>query len=422
MAAPSPRFASLRALRYPAFARIWAGAFFSSIGSWVQTISVGIYATETTGKAFWTGTMAAMAYLPALLIGPLAGALADRLDRRRLMVLTTSVQAAIAAILSALALADRLPLGLLASLLFLAGCVSALGSPAFNALLSELVGPEDLLSALSLTSGQFNLARAVGPMVAALVFARGGIKLAFLVNSLSFFAVLVALLWKAGPPTHRAAKAVGSVWQGIAQGFQVARSEPGIRLALLLTLALAVLVAPFIGLMPAFAIKVFGKGSTGASALVSSQGVGALVAALFANAVAEAWGVRRLMRRALLAVPPLAICYWLAPEYWLALVLLAPLGAMYLWSLSSVSTTCMGRVSRDLQARMSSLYTLTLSGGYALGLFLQGSLADRFGLRMVPAVAAALLFLAVLWLRRQASFAAVDAPSAYGGFIRPADE
>jgi predicted MFS family arabinose efflux permease len=122
---------------------------------------------------------------------------------------------------------------------------------------------------------------------------------------------------------------------------------------------------------------------------------------------------------ALLLVSPIAACYWLAPTWHLALVLLAPLGGIYLWSVSSLSATCLGRVSRDLQARISSLYSVVLSGGYAAGLVLQGWLADRIGLRVVPVVAAGLLWAISLTLWRRHRFRPVEAPSQFAEPIPP---
>lgn len=406
------RFASLRAFHYPDYVRIWLGAFVSNIGTWVQAISLGVWVADTTGKAGWTGTIAALTYLPSVVLGPIGGALADRLDRRRLLGLLTLIQALSTAGLAALALTGNLRLGPIAALVLAAGCASALSMPAFNALLSELVEPKDLLSAVSLASGQFNLARTVGPMLAALLLTAGGIASAFLFNLVSFLAVLTALAFTPAGARPRPRAGEG-LWQGIVAGVRVARRDPGIRLALPLTGAVAFLVAPFIGLMPAFAMQVFGRGAAAASVLATAQGLGALVAAFTANAFALRWGARGLLVRSTLVVGPVALAYWLAPTYPLAFAILALLGFTYLWTLSSLSTTCMARVSRDLQARMSSLYSMTLSGGYALGLMAQGWLADRLGLRLVPAAAALLLFTLAFALRQRRAFEAIDAPSPF---------
>jgi MFS family permease len=410
--------ATLRAFSYPAYRWLWLGAFVSNIGTWIQNIALGVWVTQTTGKAGWTGTVAAFAYLPAVVLAPISGALADRWDRRRLVAALTLVQVAAAAGLAGLALTGRLSLPGIMVLVLASGCASAASGPAFNALLSEIVAPEDLLSAVSLSSAQFNLARTVGPMLAAVVLAVGGVGAAFVANAVCTVAVVVAVLSARGLPPRRPAPSV-SLGRGVLEGFRVARTDPGIRLALIVVTVLTILIAPFIGLIPAFAIKVFGRDAAGASALATSQGVGALVAAFTANAIALRWGVRRFLVGALTVVPLVAVAYWLAPRFGLALVALAFVGGVYLWCLSALSTICMGRVSRDLQARMNSLYIVALSGGYVLGLVVLGWLGDHLGLRAVPAVAALVFLGVVLALRARGAFAAVDAPGEFGG-ARPA--
>lgn len=406
------RFASLRAFRYPAYLRIWTGAFVSNVGTWIQAVSVGVYVSTTTGKAGWTGSITAMAWLPAVFLGPLGGALADRFDRRRVIVPLQIAQALTAAALAILSARGQLSLPPLMALLFISGCASALSSPAFNALLSEIVEPEDLLSSVSLSSAQFNLARIVGPMCAAAILTWRGITFSFLANALSYLAVVVAVAITPLPAGRR--RSTDGLWEGVAGGVRVAQTDPGIRLALPLVLAIAVLIAPFIGLMPAYAIHAFGKSEGAASLMAMAQGMGALVFASTANAVAQRWGIQTLLSRSLLVVGPVAAAYWLAPTYSVAFALLGILGGVYMWTLTALSTTCMGRVSRNLQARMSSLYGMTLSGGYSLGLIAQGWLEDRFGLRRVPVAAAGLVFVLALILRRRRAFEAIEASRAFG--------
>jgi MFS family permease len=408
--------ATLRALSYATYRWLWLGAFVANLGTWIQNIALGVWVTETTGKAGWTGTIAALAYLPAVVLAPISGALADRWDRRRLIGALSLVQVACAAGLAALGLTGRLSLGGVAALVLASGCAAAASGPAFNALLSEIVAPEDLLSAVSLSSAQFNLARTIGPMLAAVMLSLGGLGAAFVANAVATVAVVVAVVFARGLPPRRPAPP-GGLGRGILEGFRVARADPGIRLALLVVAALAVLIAPFIGLIPAFAIKVFGRDAAGVSLLATSQGVGSLVAAFTANALALRWGVRTFLVRSLLVLPVLAAAYWLAPRFAVALVALSLVGGVYLWCLSALSTICMGRVSRDLQARMNSLYFVALAGGYVLGLVVQGWLGDHLGIRVVPVTAALLLLGLVLLLYARRAFAEVDAPGRFGGVV-----
>ena len=149
--------------------------------------------------------------------------------------------------------------------------------------------------------------------------------------------------------------------------------------------------------------------------MAMAQGAGALVAALTANAMAMRWGLKRLLSRGLTVLAPVAAIYWLSPWYGMAFGVLALLGGIYLWNLTGLSTTCLSRVPRDLQARVSSLYSVTLSGGYSIGLLAQGWMQDRLGLRAVPATAAILVLVLVLVLQSRRAFDALDHPSELGG-------
>jgi hypothetical protein len=239
---------------------------------------------------------------------------------------------------------------------------------------------------MSLGAAQYNLGRVVGPALAGLVITAGGLAWAFGLNVLSFGAVLVALALIQIPPMAKSEGQRPRVLRTIADGVVVARRDPGIRTALLLLLATTFLVSPFIGLVPAVAIKVFDQGAGGTSALVTAQGVGAVLAALAAAPLAARLGRRRLLVAALLAVGPAAVLYGLAPAFPLAVAAIAVLGFVYLAVLSGTSTVCQLRAPRELRARIASLFMLGVGGGHALGLIIQGWLGDRVGLPAVTAV------------------------------------
>jgi MFS family permease len=413
-AARPTRISPFRPFRHRAFATVWTGSFVSNIGTWMETVAIGVYVTQATGQAAWTGTVAALTYAPTVLLGPFGGALADRFDRRRFLVAVTLFQALLAGTLTLLAAGDRLSVGAVATIVLLAGCAFAVAMPAVQAMTPDLVGPEDLLGAMSLGAAQFNLGRVVGPALAGLVIAAGGLAWAFGLNTVSFGAVLVALAMVRIPPLAPRAPGRTRVLRTIADGVVAARRDPGIRTALLLLLATTFLVSPFIGLVPAVAIKVFGRGATGTSALVTAQGVGAVCSALAAGPLAGMLGRRRLLVAALLLVGPVAAAYGLAPAFPLAVAGIAVLGFVYLAVLSGTSTVCQVRAPRELRARMASLFMLGVGGGHALGLVVQGWLGDRVGLPAVTATTGLLLLGIVLAVRllRPDLLAAMDDPAA----------
>jgi MFS family permease len=397
-ARPAP-VSPLRPFRHRAFATVWTGSFVSNIGTWMETVAIGVYVTQATGQAAWTGTVAALTYAPTVLLGPFGGALADRFDRRRFLVGVTLFQTLLAATLTLLAATDRLSVAAVATIVLLAGCAFAVAMPAVQAMTPDLVGADDLLGAMSLGAAQYNLGRVVGPALAGLVITAGGLAWAFGLNVLSFGAVLLALALIRIPPLARRDGERPRVLRTIAEGVVAARRDPGIRTALLLLVATTFLVSPFIGLVPAVAIKVFGRGAPGTSALVTAQGIGAVCSALAATPLAGLLGRRRLLVAALLLVGPAAVLYGLAPTFPLAVAAIAVLGFVYLAVLSGTSTVCQLRAPRELRARIASLFMLGVGGGHALGLVVQGWLGDRVGLPEVSAATGLLLLGIVVAVR-----------------------
>lgn len=395
MATRKLRLASLSALRHRSYLALWLGAFVSNVGTWMETIGLGVYVTEVTGKAGWTGTVAALMYMPAMIFGPIGGALADRFDRRKYLAVGALVQTVIAAALAILAFMDALTIPAVSVIAALAGIATALTGPAFTALLVDLVPAEDLHSAISLSSAQYNLGRIVGPMLAAAVITWGGLTTAFLINAISFVGVLAAMVVVKTRPLDPLTPGE-SVWGGIVSGLNVVKGDTGLKLLLWGTGIIAVTIAPFIGLIPVMAIKVFGRGAPETSLLVACQGIGAVIAAVAAGTIAEFFGRRRLLETGALMIGVVAAFYWLSPRYALALLGIALLGAVYLIVITGMNTALQSRVSRQMQARISSMFSVLLGGGYALGLVAQGWLGDRYGLRAVPATFAAAFFLVVL--------------------------
>lgn len=392
---------SFRAFGHRDFVAVWSGALVSNVGTWMEVLALGVYVTAVTGKAEWTGGIAALTYLPSVILSPLGGALADRFDRRLFIAACNLAQVVLACTLTALAFTNHLSVHAVAVISFLNGCVHVLAMPAYTALTAGLVPQEDLHSAMSLTSMQFNLGRILGPMLAAPLLAVGGVGWVFLLNAVSFLAVLAAVL--SVHPQRRPASAAPSrgLWADIAEGARVSRKDPAIWLALVGTFTLALFVSPFIGLVPVFALKVFGLGAAAASGIISMQGVGALVASVLVGSLVERWGRQRLLDASLLLLGPVAAAFWLSPTLPVAMGTMLVLGAVYMVALTGLGTRCQERAPRELAARVSSLAAVLLNVGYSLGVWLQGALMDRVGVRPVTATAAVLFLLVAVGLRAQ---------------------
>jgi MFS family permease len=395
---------SLAPLRHRSFALLWAGAFASNIGTWMETVAVGILVTTATGQAGWTGLVAAAAFVPNAVLGPLGGALADRLPRKRVLITTTAVQTVLAGTLTLLAATDTARPGLVTLIVLAAGCAMALGFPAYQALLPDLVPRDDLPGAVALSSAQWNLGRVIGPALAGIVIGFGGFEWAFGINTVSFLAVIAVVASFRLPPPAPVQET--SIIASIRAGARFARADPGLRVVIGYMTLNTFLAAPFIALVPAVALKVFGNEDFGTAALVTAQGLGAVLMGLSLGSLFDRFGSRRVLFGVLAGLPLALVAYAIAPNL--------AVGFLYLGALSSFVTIAQLRAPTELRGRVMSLLMMILGALYPLGSVVQGAVADRVGLRVTTAAAGVLLAGALVGARllRPGIARALDEPVA----------
>jgi MFS family permease len=417
-----PRWVAVRPLRHRNFALVWTAALVSNVGTWMETVAVGDLVAGRTGQAGWTALVAAAGFLPMGLMGPIGGAIADRVDRRRFMFVTTGLQALCAAALTALSAAGAASPGAVAAVVLVAGSVAGIGFPAYQAMLPDLVPADDLLGAVSLGQAQFNLGRVIGPALAGVAISLGSYTAAFALNTASFAAMLAALAALRLPAVHHL-HGDASIWSRIRTGARACRHEPGVRAAIVFISAIALTASPFIALIPAMARVRHHGDPTLTSVLVTAQGIGAVAGALAVPVLAQRFGRHRLLMAGLVALPVALVLYGLAPTPRSATVALAGVGATYICVFSCLGTVVQLRAPAPLRARVVSLYFLALGVLYPVGATIQGPIADHLGLGPVTAGAAVALlaFVALaraVWpdgLRALDDLAAYPAPGPPGG-------
>ena len=388
---------SLAPLRHRMFAILWTGAFISNIGTWMETVGVGILVTEATDQSIWTGLVAAAGFAPLAVLGPVGGALADRLPRRRLLLTTATIQAVLATLLTVLVATGTPSPGIVTLIVFAAGCVQAIGFPAYQAVLPDLVPREDLIGAVALSSAQWNLGRVIGPALAGVLIAVGGYELAFAFNAASFLAVIFAVTQlRIPPPLDRARRSIVSE---IREGLAYVRRDPGMRVVVAYMGVNTLLAAPFIALVPAMARIVLDEGASGTSVLVTLQGIGAVTMALSLAALAARFGNRRVLQMVLWGLPFSLAAYAVMPGLALSAVAIFFVGFLYLGALSSFTSIAQLRAPAAVRGRVLSVLFVILGSLYPLGAVVQGAIADEIGLRATT-VGAAALMLAVLLLAR----------------------
>ncbi len=405
---------SLGPLRHRNFALIWTAALVSNVGSWMQTVSLGVLVTARTHQPLWTGLVAAAAFVPVGLMSPIGGAMADRYDRRRWLLATTAGETVFASGLAILAGTGHATPWAAVILAFLGGTCSAIGFPAYQAMLPDLVDRGELLAAVSLSSAQYNMGRVVGPALAGVVLVLGSYELAFALNAVSFLAVIVALL------LVRLPVATGSgaldLWKRIAEGARSTYRIPGARSAVVLISLVALLASPFIALVPAMAFTVLGAKAGGTAVLVTAQGMGAVAGAVLVAPIAHRIGRYRIVVISLVSVPVTLILYGLAPNLWLSAAGIFLVGFAYIGVLSGLNTVVQMSVPNELRGRALGFYMMALGTIYPVGAVVQGAIGNRAGVRWVTIGGAALLFLVIELIatfRRPMieALRAVDAPA-----------
>jgi MFS family permease len=397
--------------RHRVFAAFWTGAFLSNIGTWMETVGVGIYVTAKTDNSGWTGLVAAAGFVPGAVLGPVGGALADRLPRKALLISTMAIQTALATLLAFLAATGHPSPAVVTLIVFAEGCAQAIGFPTYQSVLPDLVPPEDLVGAVALSSAQWNLGRVVGPALAGLVISVGGYAWAFGINAASFLCVIAAVMLLHLPPPQYDGS---TIRRAIGQGISYVRRDPGLRVVMGYMFVNTFLAAPFIALVPAMAQIVLGEGTAGTAVLVTAQGLGAVTMALTLGNLTLRFGSRRVLLVVLWSLPPALVVYALTPTLALAAVALFFVGLMYLGALSSFLSIAQIRAPSAIRGRVVSLLAVVLGALYPLGAVIQGAVAHEIGLRETTIAAAAIMLVALVAMRLlNPRFAdALDLPSA----------
>ena len=386
-----------RALSYRNYRLFLSGAIVSNSGVWVQMIALAFVIKELTDSGTWVGLGAMMQTLPAVGLGMVGGALADRFPRRVMLMFTNSAQSLIALGFAAMWASgvDR-PLGYIA-LGVVNGCVNGIQLPAWQAFVSELVPRRALLNAVTLNSAQFNASRAVGPAIGGVVLAFGGPGWSFLVNSLSYLpAVLVIALIRV-PRLAPTGEGRPNIFKDSAAAVRYARTHAGIRRAILIIGVVAFFGQPIIHLVVIFADDVFHVGEFKYGILAAASGIGAVLNTPF---VAIKGGQIPRSRLVGLSWPVYGLAllgFALSPYYWLAVVALAVLGAAHIATSSSLNTVVQLQVEEALRGKVLALYLMTMLAGLPLGAQLQGALADLIGPRYAVGTAGVLLAATALW-------------------------
>lgn len=402
---------ALRAFRHRDFAIFWTGALASNTGSWVQNLTVPYVLYQVTESAFWVGLATFTQFIPVMLLGPLAGSIADRFDRRRVLFTTQSLMALAAfALWAAWSSGVRSPFAIL-GLVALSGVLAGINIPSWQSFVNDLVPREDLLSAVTLNSLQFNAARAFGPGIAGILLATLGPSWAFFLNAASFAFVLVALRLVRTRQAARTSVLSGGFLRQFRRGLRYTRTQPGILIGIVVAVLVAGLGNPVFQFTVVFAADVFHVGPLGLSLLNVALGLGAILAAPIVSGWDSVLSRAALVRWALLAYGVALVAFAVAPTYVVGLLALVFVGGGFLAVISATNTSVQVIVADHMRGRVMALRIMAFTGAYPVGALLQGAIADVVGPRATVAGAGVLLLVAAGWLWvRPALLATLDDP------------
>jgi MFS family permease len=396
----STTFRSLRTRNYRLF---FIGQGISLCGTWMQTIALGwlvLRLTDNSGVAI--GAVIALQFVPTLLFGVWGGVIADRFDKRVLLVGTAVTMGCTAATLAVLTLTDVVQLWMVFTLVLVQGLAQAVDNPARLSFVSEMTGPEDLPNAVGLNSALFQVARIVGPAFAGVVIVALGTGWCFALNALSFVAVIAALLAMDASKLHREAPLARAKGQ-IREGLQYIRNTPELRSILLMTAVVGTLAINYPVVMPLLAKLTFHGNAGTYSWMTISMGAGALIGALVVAHRSSPTG--RLVVLSGIGFGTAIVLASFAPTLALFVFLVAFVGAGQITFLS----TCQSRVQLEAQpakrGRVMAVYTITVLGSTPIGGPLVGWISQQFGPRYGLAIGgvatlAVTLFFARTLLRR----------------------
>ncbi len=389
------------ALRHPHFRRFWWGNLISLTGSWVQITAQSWLVYELTGSAFMLGSVTFANTIPTMLLALFGGAVADRSEKRHLLLTTQGVFMVVSAALAALTLTGRIEVWHVLALSVISGIAGALDMPARQSLIPHLVARDDLMNAIALNSAGFNGSRILGPAVAGLIIqqlgGQSGAGWSFALNTVSYLAVIGALATlrvDSRPANGERQPVLSEVREGVAFAWQ----HPALRLLLVLLAVVGIFGLSFHVLLPVFARDVLRVSAGGYGMLLTANGIGATLGALVLATARPARPVAFILG-SLAGFAVLLAAFAGSIVFGLSLALMVGVGGTMIAYMSATNTTIQSIVPDALRGRVMSLYILAFFGVAPLGGLLMGSLASAFGAQAAVFVGAVVCAAGALALR-----------------------
>lgn len=391
-ASPNP----FRPLLHRNFRIFWSGQTLSLIGTWMQAVGEGWLALQLSNSAFLVGVVATASALPVLLLSLYGGVVADRHDKLKVVRIAQSLLLVQASVLWWFTASGHLNIHWLIVLATINGTISAFEIPARQSFIVELVGREDLVDAIALNSAGFNLARVIGPSIAAIVIGTLGAKWCFALNSMSYLAVLAGLFMIRVPPWERADTEMSPV-QGMLEGFRYIRDTPIVNILVRVVGVTAIFGISFLAMMPVVARNVLHSGATGYGILLTCVGLGAVIGALSLAGLGQHVSRGKLFIWSTYGFAVGLMVFAMMPHLVPAAIMLVFVGFGMLLHASLANGLMQSIAPDELRGRVVSAYVFVAVGLVPIGSFILGVLAKVAGVEWAIAGCALIMLAHSAW-------------------------
>ena len=405
-----------RALRHRNFQLFFSGQLISLIGTWMQTVAQSWLVYRLTGSGLKLGAVGFASQIPVFLFAPIGGIVADRTNRKHVVIATQVASMLLAFVLAALTLTHTIDhrVWLIFVLAALLGVVNAFDIPGRQSFLVDMVGKEDLMNAIALNSSMFNGARVVGPAVAGVLVARLGEGWCFFANGVSYIAVIAGLIMM---NVHAPARvsANTSPWDHIVEGFRFVNRTAPIRALMILLGLVSLSGMPYVVLMPLFAAKILHNGGQELASMIGSHdlgavrlgilmgaaGVGALLGALTLAFRSGVKGLGTWVSTCCAGFGISLMLFSFSRSFWLSVLLLLPVGYFVMLQMSSSNTLIQVMVPDVLRGRAMAVYSMMFMGMAPIGALIGGALSDHLGAPLTVAIGGFASVLGAWWFALQ---------------------
>jgi len=398
---PSRLSFMLRAFSYRNYRLFFVGQILSLIGSWISMTATSWLVYRLTGSALMLGVVGFAGQLPGFALGPFAGAYLDRWNRHRVLVTTQAISMVQSFALAVLTLTGHITVEAIIILNAIQGFVNAFDMPARQTFLVAMItDKEDLANAIAMNSSMFNAARLVGPSIAGIIIAASGEGMCFLIDGVSYLAVLVALLSMKNLHQPRTSRDL-SVRAQFMEGWRYVFGFRPIRSLIMLLSFICLVGVPFSVLMPVFATDVLRGGPNTLGLLMTAVGSGALAGALWLASRRSVVGLGRVIMISTVIFSSGLVLFSFSRVLWMSLVALAITGWGMMVTMASSNTVIQTIVDEEKRGRVMSFYTMAFLGTAPFGSLFAGSLSARFGAPHTVLLSGLLCFGAAIWFSQE---------------------